>query len=133
MSAAHALLDVSPDVDPKELRAAYKRKAFELHPDRHGGAVEYVEKFKALQIAFEQLLEEAGRTVALAHAEWYEADRYQETRPRARQRETERQDFDPLDPDAGDRIWRAYVDTLSCDQMYDDDLGGGDVRGEGGW
>ena len=103
MSSAHALLEVEPDVGPKEFRAAYKRKAFELHPDRHGGAPEYVEKFKALQVAFEQLLEDASRSVALARAEWYETDRYEE-RPRTRRRETEQQDFDPLDPDAGDRI-----------------------------
>jgi curved DNA-binding protein CbpA len=140
------LLDVERGATPTELRAAYKRKAFQLHPDRHGGSPEVVERFKKMQLAFEQLLEEAAALDArlpVRRAGWYDENgeydgerteevRQQRTQRRTGHRATEAQDFDPLDMDAGDRIWSAYTDLFACQELYAA-IDGTDGRGRGGW
>jgi hypothetical protein len=34
---AYSILEISPQATPEEIRAAYRRRAFATHPDRHGG------------------------------------------------------------------------------------------------
>lgn len=59
----YALLGVSADADTDEVRRAYRKKAFELHPDRNGGSAEAEEAFKAVTEAY-AVLSDAPRRAA---------------------------------------------------------------------
>jgi len=52
-----AALDIlfHPDISWKEIRAAYKRKALSLHPDRNNQTPEATEKFKKMQQSYDNL------------------------------------------------------------------------------
>lgn len=51
----YELLGVSRDADQNAIRAAYRRKAMECHPDRHGGCSEQEARFKAVNEAYDCL------------------------------------------------------------------------------
>lgn len=52
------LLGVAPDVEEKELKKAYRKKALELHPDKQGGDGE---PFKEMKYAYDALLDPKKR------------------------------------------------------------------------
>lgn len=56
----HALLGVSPDASPEAIKAAYRRLAVELHPDRNDGAT--TEQFERVSEAFARLSGDAEPT-----------------------------------------------------------------------
>jgi DnaJ-class molecular chaperone len=58
----YRLLDVPRDADADAIRKAYRRKAFELHPDRNGGSREAEEAFKEVIQAYAVLGDPARRT-----------------------------------------------------------------------
>lgn len=51
----YSLLEISRDANPDEIKKAYRKKAMELHPDRHGGDKEKEKQFKKLNEAYETL------------------------------------------------------------------------------
>lgn len=53
---ALTLLGVSPAAGPMEIHRAYRRLAFELHPDRHGGQPEMEARFKEIAEAYKILV-----------------------------------------------------------------------------
>jgi hypothetical protein len=58
---AYHILGISRQASTAEVRAAYRRKALELHPDRHGSGEAkafYAEKFQELKEAYELLKRE---------------------------------------------------------------------------
>ncbi|RVD89001.1 uncharacterized protein DFL_000025 [Arthrobotrys flagrans] len=55
MSNHYELLGVPMMATPAEIRAAWKTKALELHPDKNGGSVGAKEAFQKLQAAYEVL------------------------------------------------------------------------------
>ena len=59
----YQLLGVAPGAATEEIRKAYRKKAFELHPDRHGGSAEAEEAFKDLTAAY-AVLGDARRRAA---------------------------------------------------------------------
>ncbi len=73
------ILGVPPSATREEIQRAYRRRAFELHPDRNGGSREAEEAFKALTEAYAVLGKPEART------------RYEETRSRGTA------GFDPTD------------------------------------
>ncbi len=75
----YEILGVHPSATREEIQRAYRRKAFELHPDRNGGSREAEEAFKALTEAYAVLGKPEART------------RYEETRARGAA------GFDPTD------------------------------------
>ena len=67
----YAILGVSPNADAAEIKAAYRRRAKELHPDRNR-APDAAARFRLLNEAYEALNEPASRalydTIALESA-----------------------------------------------------------------
>jgi DnaJ-class molecular chaperone len=59
----YQILGVAADASADEIRRAYRARAFELHPDRHGGSPEAEEAFKDLTAAY-AVLGDAGRRAA---------------------------------------------------------------------
>lgn len=55
------LLGVTENATPLEIKAAFKRRARELHPDANGGSPAHEEKFKALSAAHDVLKDRAKR------------------------------------------------------------------------
>jgi len=55
------VLGVKPSATPEELRAAYRKKAFELHPDTARGTKEESAGFVTLQIAYDTLMDPNSR------------------------------------------------------------------------
>jgi molecular chaperone DnaJ len=51
----HAVLGVTPDASPAELKRAYRRLAMRWHPDRNVDPLA-TERFKQIRAAYEQLL-----------------------------------------------------------------------------
>jgi len=51
----HAVLGVAIDADAATIKAAYRRLAFELHPDRNPGDPEAASRFRAVSEAYEAL------------------------------------------------------------------------------
>jgi len=49
------ILGVSRDVSAEELKRAYRKKAMEVHPDRHGGSKEKETLFKEVNEAYATL------------------------------------------------------------------------------
>jgi hypothetical protein len=54
---AHATLGVSADATPEDIRAAYRRRAFETHPDRSAGSTA---EFQAVAEAYRVLTDPGG-------------------------------------------------------------------------
>ena len=84
----YAILGVKKDVDPKELKKAYRRLARKYHPDLHPGAkkVEMEKKFKELNEAYEVLGDEDTRKKYDQYgANWKEAEAYARARQEAGQ------------------------------------------------
>ncbi|NOY44360.1 MAG: DnaJ domain-containing protein [Deltaproteobacteria bacterium] len=61
MKDYYAVLGVPPDATAEEIRRAYRRRAFELHPDRNGGSPEAEEAFKELTEAYAVLADPTRR------------------------------------------------------------------------
>ena len=59
----YALLGVSREASPEEIRRAYRKLAFELHPDRNGGSPQAEEAFKEVTAAY-AVLGDPGRRAA---------------------------------------------------------------------
>lgn len=59
MISLYARLQVSPDASPEEIRRAWKRRAFEFHPDRGGDP----DLFRAVLEAYETLSDPARRAI----------------------------------------------------------------------
>ena len=59
----YQVLGVVPGASAEEIRRAYRGRAFELHPDRHGGSAEAEEAFKELTAAY-AVLGDAERRAA---------------------------------------------------------------------
>ena len=57
----YAVLGVSPDASPDEIRGAYRRAARASHPDLHPGDASAAERFKRVQVAYEVLGDPARR------------------------------------------------------------------------
>ena len=55
MRDPHAILGVARDASPAEIKAAYRRLAWELHPDRCGGDAAKAERMKEVNWAYQQL------------------------------------------------------------------------------
>lgn len=55
------ILDVQRDVSPEELKRAYRKKAMEVHPDRHGGDKEKEILFKEVNEAYATLSDPGKR------------------------------------------------------------------------
>lgn len=51
----YEVLGISPDATPEEVKSAYRRAAKEHHPDRNGDSPESLEKFRAIQEAYESI------------------------------------------------------------------------------
>ena len=56
-AAAHATLGVSAEATPEQIRAAYRRRAFETHPDRSAGSTA---AFQAVAEAYRVLSDSSG-------------------------------------------------------------------------
>jgi curved DNA-binding protein CbpA len=59
---AYHILGISHQASTEDIRVAYRRKALELHPDRHGSSQAkafYAEKFQELKEAYE-LIKQGG-------------------------------------------------------------------------
>ncbi len=65
--AAATTLGVAPDTGPSELRRAYRRRAFETHPDRHPGLPGAEELFKAVAHAYAVLTRTGERDREQGH------------------------------------------------------------------
>ena len=63
MTSAYEVLRIPPDADEAQIRAAYRQRARELHPDRHGGTEAAHLAFIELQAAYE-ILNDADRRAA---------------------------------------------------------------------
>ena len=57
----YEILGVSKDADGNEIRSAYRKLAFECHPDRNPGDSEAEEKFKKISEAYAVLMDETKR------------------------------------------------------------------------
>lgn len=57
----YAVLDVPETASPQEIKAAYRKLAFEYHPDRTGGNPESAERMKAVNEAYAVLSDEGKR------------------------------------------------------------------------
>lgn len=66
----YALLGLSPTASSAEIKAAYRRLALRLHPDRNAGSAEAEEAFKRLNAAY-QLLSDPARRLAYDQAMGY--------------------------------------------------------------
>ena len=51
----YSILSISREATPEEIKKAYRKKAMELHPDRHGGDKQKEAEFKKLNEAYEVL------------------------------------------------------------------------------
>lgn len=68
----HKILGVRKNASPRAIQKAYRKLAFELHPDRNPGDSKAEERFKAVQAAYDALTgkkdrqqEERGRALVL--------------------------------------------------------------------
>jgi DnaJ-class molecular chaperone len=57
----YAALDVPETASPQEIKAAYRKLAFEYHPDRTGGKPESADRMKAVNEAYAVLSDEGKR------------------------------------------------------------------------
>ena len=55
MKEYYSILGVSENANQDEIKRAYKKKAMELHPDRHGGDKTKEAEFKKLNEAYSVL------------------------------------------------------------------------------
>jgi len=70
MKNLYAVLGVSPQADPADLKTAYRKRVSETHPDRPGGNRA---KFEEIQAAYETLADPAQRAAYVrARREWLE-------------------------------------------------------------
>ncbi|MEM1117351.1 MAG: J domain-containing protein [Bacteroidota bacterium] len=58
----YATLGVAEDASAKEIKAAYRKLAQQVHPDRNAGDPEAEERFKEVQAAYDTLGDETKRT-----------------------------------------------------------------------
>lgn len=77
---AYTLLGVSPGVDQRELKRAYRRMAMRWHPDRNADP-DAPEQFKALRTAYESLVATVGTPVADDAGAQARADAHAEPAP----------------------------------------------------
>ncbi len=61
MKEFYSILGVSESASPEEIKRAYKKKAMELHPDRHGGDKSKEAEFKKLNEAYSVLSDETKK------------------------------------------------------------------------
>ncbi|MEH3085103.1 MAG: DnaJ domain-containing protein [Xylophilus ampelinus] len=60
MQDHYAALGVAVDAPPAEIKAAFRRKAAQLHPDRNP-APDAAQRFRAVQEAYDVLADDAAR------------------------------------------------------------------------
>lgn len=58
MSDPYSLLGVSPDADDAEVKKAYRALSKKFHPDNNPGDPKAEEKFKTVQMAYEQIMKQ---------------------------------------------------------------------------
>jgi molecular chaperone DnaJ len=51
----YSILSISREATPEEIKKAYRKRAMDLHPDRHGGDKQKEAEFKKLNEAYEVL------------------------------------------------------------------------------
>jgi molecular chaperone DnaJ len=61
MKEFYSILGVSESASAEEIKRAYKKKAMELHPDRHGGDKSKEAEFKKLNEAYSVLSDETKK------------------------------------------------------------------------
>ncbi len=112
----YTILGVDQDASPKEIKKAYKKMAFEYHPDRNPEDPEAEKKFKKASEAFEVLGDEEKRSMY---------DRYGEEGLRG----INRQDFR-----SSEDIFDAFRDIFGNGSMFGDFFGQsrGGAAGGGG-
>lgn len=54
----YSILEIERTASPEEIKKAYRKKAMEVHPDRHGGDKEKEAAFKKLNEAYSVLSDE---------------------------------------------------------------------------
>lgn len=54
----YSILEIEQTATPDEIKRAYKKKAMELHPDRHGGDKSKETEFKKVNEAYSVLSDE---------------------------------------------------------------------------
>lgn len=54
----YSILEIERTASQEEIKRAYKKKAMELHPDRHGGDKEKEAQFKKVNEAYATLSDE---------------------------------------------------------------------------
>jgi len=57
----YKILDVEPEAAAEEIRKAYRRLAFQCHPDRNPGNPQAADKFKEVSEAYAVLIDPAKR------------------------------------------------------------------------
>jgi molecular chaperone DnaJ len=111
----YEILGVARNASPEEIQRAYRKRAFELHPDRNPDDSKATEKFKELAAAYDVLSDPAKRS---------RYDRYGHEGIRTG-------GFAPRDFASIDEIFRTFADIFGGGSIFETFFGGG-RRGDRG-